>query len=83
MFPPIDALLYYAMIRSMRPKKIIEIGSGYSTLIAAKAALKNDFTKLISIEPYPIEFFNQKNSSMLCIGVKSKFLLIPRSSAAG
>ena len=27
--------------------------------------------------------FNQKNSSMLCIGVKRKFILIPRSFAAG
>jgi hypothetical protein len=52
-FDGVDALLYYAMIRYLDPKTVIEIGSGWSTKIAAKACLKNINTKLISIEPYP------------------------------
>ena len=32
-----DAEYWYQLIRAMKPKRIIEIGSGYSTLMAAKA----------------------------------------------
>lgn len=52
-FDGVDALVYYCMIRFLKPKKIIEVGSGWSTKIAANAVLKNKDTKLISIEPYP------------------------------
>lgn len=58
-FPPIDALSYYAMIRSLKPKTIVEVGSGYSTLIAERAAEKNGITRVIAIEPYPVEFYNK------------------------
>jgi predicted O-methyltransferase YrrM len=64
MFHGMDAVVYYYMIRYFKPKKLIEIGSGYSTLIAAKAisysAAKaisiNDETQLFAIEPYPPAF---------------------------
>ena len=36
-----DAEFLYQFIRHLKPKKIIEIGSGYSTLIASKAIRKN------------------------------------------
>jgi hypothetical protein len=52
-FDTTDALLYYGMVRLIKPRKIIEIGSGWSTKIAAAACLKNGETKLDSIEPYP------------------------------
>jgi len=52
-FDNIDALNYYNIIRHFKPKTVIEIGSGQSTKIAAKACLLNKKTKLISIEPYP------------------------------
>lgn len=52
-FDNVDALNYYNVIRHFKPKTIIEIGSGQSTKIAAKACLINKTTKLISIEPYP------------------------------
>lgn len=42
------------MIRRFAPKTIIEIGSGYSTYMAARACLLNKpKTKLIAIGPYP------------------------------
>jgi len=54
-----DAYVLYCMIRYFHPSQIIEIGSGNSTLISAKACLKNEQdgnpTKLIAIEPYPNE----------------------------
>lgn len=52
-FEGVDALSYYAFIRLLKPKKIVEIGSGWSTKIAAKACLENNVGDLFSIEPYP------------------------------
>lgn len=52
-FDNLDACIYYCLIRFLKPKLIVEVGSGWSTKMAASAALKNKFTKLISIEPYP------------------------------
>jgi len=52
-FDGVDALVYYCMIRHFHPKLVIEVGSGWSTKIAATAAIKNQTTRLESIEPYP------------------------------
>jgi hypothetical protein len=41
MFGPGDAELFYSMIRHLRPARIIEVGSGYSSLIAALALAAN------------------------------------------
>lgn len=55
-----DADLYYLMIRNIRPKKIIEIGSGFTTLVSLKAIQQNnsagDETKLTCIEPYEFDW---------------------------
>lgn len=51
-----DAMAYYCMIRFVKPKQILEIGGGFSTLIAKFAIEKNGFGKLKVIEPYPREF---------------------------
>jgi methyltransferase family protein len=48
-FGDFDAAVYYSLIRHLKPQRIIEIGGGYSTQLAAKA-LRG---KLICIEPYP------------------------------
>ncbi len=57
-FGSIDAEVLHSMIRYFKPKKIIEIGSGYSTYVSAQACLlnmeKDDVkTQLIAVEPYP------------------------------
>ncbi|EKD28786.1 MAG: hypothetical protein ACD_79C00205G0006, partial [uncultured bacterium] len=55
-FMAIDGNVYYSMIRYLNPGKIIEIGSGNSTLLALSAIRKNmesgGKTDLICIEPY-------------------------------
>ena len=64
-FERVDAEVLHCMIRYKKPKRMIEIGSGYSTLISAAACEMNkkkdgvicDFT---AIEPFPNELF--KNS---------------------
>jgi Methyltransferase domain len=52
-FPAGDAECYYAIIRQIKPNNIIEIGSGFSTLIALEAIKKNEpQCKLTCVEPY-------------------------------
>ena len=52
-FSGFDAAVYYSLIRHLKPQRIIEIGGGYSTQLAAKAITSNSSGKLICIEPYP------------------------------
>jgi hypothetical protein len=53
-----DAECYYSLIRQLKPSRIIEIGSGFSTLIACEAIKQNKIEdnhytcKLTCIEPY-------------------------------
>ena len=58
MFPISDAYLYYALIRSGRPNRIMEVGSGQSTLIALKALGTNQSGSITCIEPNPNQHFN-------------------------
>jgi hypothetical protein len=55
-FNETDASVYYAMIRHFGPRKVLEVGAGYSTCIAGQAALRNGHTILNAIEPYPARF---------------------------
>ena len=56
-FANFDAAVYYCLIRDLRPRRVIEIGSGYSTRIADAAMRRNRAEgsdgELICIEPYP------------------------------
>lgn len=55
-FGPGDADLYYLLIRNCKPRQIIEIGSGFSTLLACEAIKRNKEeglnTSLCCIEPF-------------------------------
>lgn len=58
-FESVDGEILYCMIRYFKPKKIFEIGSGFSTYLSAQAILKNraedkDYEcELVAIDPYP------------------------------
>jgi predicted O-methyltransferase YrrM len=56
-FGPVDAEVLYCMVRHLKPSKILEIGSGNSTYISAKAAVINkeqgSDCELVCIEPFP------------------------------
>tara|TARA_X000000950_G_scaffold284381_1_gene387370 strand:- start:5049 stop:5993 length:945 start_codon:yes stop_codon:yes gene_type:complete len=51
-----DAEIYYQMIRYLKPNKILEVGSGHSTLIGLEAVeqnkIENKKTLIKCIEPY-------------------------------
>jgi hypothetical protein len=54
-FPFGDAITLFAMLGSIRPKKIIEIGSGFSTACMLDSAERLDLHELhfVCVEPFP------------------------------
>jgi Methyltransferase domain len=59
LFGGTDALVAYCMIRHFQPRLIIEVGSGFSSLVAAEAIAKNRNSALICIEPFPQGFLRR------------------------
>ncbi len=56
LFGGTDALVAYCMVRRYQPQLIIEVGSGYSSLILAQALARSAAGSLICIEPFPPDF---------------------------
>jgi len=56
LFDGADALVAYCMVRQFQPRLIIEVGSGFSSLVLGEAAAKNGTSALICIEPFPRDF---------------------------
>ena len=56
-FAGLDAAMYYAIIRDVKPARVVEIGSGMSTRIAALAIARNRAEghagEIACIEPFP------------------------------
>ncbi len=57
-FESVDAEILYCMIRHFKPRRVWEIGSGFSTLLAAQAIEENrrldgSRCELVAFEPYP------------------------------
>jgi hypothetical protein len=59
LFDGIDALVAYCMVRHFQPPLIIEIGGGFSSLLLGEAAMKNNVSSVVCIEPFPQEFLKQ------------------------
>lgn len=55
-----DAAVYYALIRELKPRRVLEVGAGYSTLLAAEAAARNASTIVDCIEPFPMAALREK-----------------------
>ena len=60
MYLSADAEILYCLVRRLKPKRVLEIGSGFSTRLTAQAILKNREEtgrdcELIAVEPYPDE----------------------------
>lgn len=60
LFDGIDALVAYCMVRHFEPRLIIEVGSGFSSLVMGRAAAKNGNAPLVCVEPVPREFLRGK-----------------------
>jgi hypothetical protein len=59
LFGGLDALVTYCMVRHFQPRLIVEIGSGFSSLLLAEALTKNNNGNLICIDPSPQDFLRQ------------------------
>ncbi len=54
-----DAMSYYCFLRTLKPKHVVEIGSGFSTLVAVEAIGKNGSGDITCIEPFPRPFLRE------------------------
>jgi predicted O-methyltransferase YrrM len=58
-----SAAILHCMMRRFKPRRVIEVGAGYSTLVTARAARLNRResveTSIVAIEPYPRPFLQQ------------------------
>lgn len=53
-FPRLDAAAAYAVVRSTRPRRIVEVGSGHSTRFMARAVADGKLdTRITAIDPKP------------------------------
>jgi predicted O-methyltransferase YrrM len=52
-FGPVDAEVYYAMVRAHRPQRLLEVGSGFSTRVARQALDDNGLGEMTCIDPFP------------------------------
>jgi hypothetical protein len=53
-FPRLDAAAAYAMVRALRPRRIVESGSGHSTRFLARAVADGRLgTRIVAIDPEP------------------------------
>jgi len=70
-FKGFDAAVYFSLVRELKPKKIIEIGAGFSTQIATLALQRNTeqghTSELLTIEPYPEARLLESNANFQLI----------------
>jgi hypothetical protein len=57
-----DVLVAYCMVRHFQPRRIIEVGSGFSSVVLGQAAARNKSSSLTCIDPFPHELVRKSNS---------------------
>jgi Methyltransferase domain len=67
-----DVLVAYCMVRHFQPRLIIEVGSGFSSLVLAQAATKNKESTLICIDPFPGDLVRNGNIPALQSLIETK-----------
>ncbi len=58
-FTGIDPYIYYCMIRNFKPKTVVEVGSGHSTVLGAQACQLSVSTRYVCIDPWPRDFISR------------------------
>jgi SAM-dependent methyltransferase/predicted O-methyltransferase YrrM len=70
-YPPLDAWVLAGLVRHLRPTLMIEVGSGYSSLVTARVNREqlDESMKFVCIEPYPRPFLTAgvDGISELCV----------------
>jgi hypothetical protein len=60
-FSGTDLLVAYCMVRHFQPRRIIEVGTGFSSVVLGQAAAKNKSSALICVDPFPHQLIREKN----------------------
>lgn len=59
-YGPVDAELLYAIVRAHKPRRMLEVGAGFSTLVTAAAceanAREGAHVRFVAVDPYPAAF---------------------------
>jgi len=76
-----DAMAYYCTLRALKPRRVVEIGSGFSTLVADLALRANGGGEIVCIEPYPMPFLHRIGSVARII--EKPVQAIPESELVG
>ena len=66
-FSYLDANVLFCFLAHLQPKTYVEIGSGYSTLVAIKALEYSSTTNITCIEPYPRAFLRNSHKNIVLI----------------
>jgi Methyltransferase domain len=70
-FPRLDAAAAYAMVRTLKPKRIVEVGSGHSTRFLARAVADGGLgTQITAIDPQPRASIEKLPVEWLCMPVQ-------------
>jgi predicted O-methyltransferase YrrM len=68
MYGPVESEILYALIRRYKPTRIVELGSGFSSLIIAAACRENASEgrpcRYVAFDPFPREFVKQGIAGM-------------------
>lgn len=63
MYGPVDSEILYALVRRYKPKRVVELGSGFTSLIIAAACRKNASAgrpvRYVAFDPFPREFIKK------------------------
>jgi predicted O-methyltransferase YrrM len=81
MYGSVDAEILYSMMRHFKPRRVIEIGSGFSTLLTAKAVAEDSLegrspVDLITIDPYMNKAFNDQLDLQAAVGRNVKCTVV-------
>lgn len=68
MYGPVESEILHAVVRRYKPKRVVEIGSGFTTLIIAAACRKNAREgrggRYVAFDPFPRQFVKKEIGGM-------------------
>jgi len=83
-FPGLDVAVLYTLVSHLKPQKIIEIGSGTSTMIMSQAIHDNNLkTEITSIDPQPRAFIDQLVDTVIRQPLHESTVDIPSQLSSG
>jgi hypothetical protein len=86
-FGEIDGDVLYSMVRHLKPHRVIEIGSGWSTHVIVHAVDRNkeegQSCRITAVEPFPVEWLERNSIELISKPVQETTLDMYESLEAG